>query len=122
LTRKQILTYYSVVPVADVYSAIADPTRRRILDLLAAASRSVGELALPFRMSRPAVSQHLRVLRDAGLVSEHRSGRQRIYRLEPAGLREVDLWLRSYQRFWQTKFAALGDYLDETAEETDGAD
>lgn len=99
----------------DVYSAIADPTRRRILDLLAEADQSVTELAGPFRMSRPAVSQHLRVLRDAGLVSEHRAGRQRIYQLEPAGLREVDLWLRGYQRFWQEKFAALGDYLDATA-------
>ncbi|HEX9336508.1 MAG TPA: metalloregulator ArsR/SmtB family transcription factor [Pseudonocardiaceae bacterium] len=106
----------------DVYAAIADPTRRHILDLLAEAEQSVTELAAPFSadMSRPAVSQHLRVLRGAGLVSEHRAGRQRIYRLEPAGLREVDLWLRSYQRFWQTRFAALGDYLD--AEDTDGQD
>jgi DNA-binding transcriptional ArsR family regulator len=82
------------VPATDVYAAIADPTRRRILDLLATAGRSVTDLAAPFEMSRPAVSQHLRVLR------------------------EVDLWLRSYQRFWQTKFAALGDYL----EATDGQD
>lgn len=97
---------------ADVYGAIADPTRRRILDLLAEAERSASELAAPFQMSRPAVSQHLRVLREAGLVSEQRSGRQRIYRLEPGGLREVDLWVSSYQRFWRTRFAALGDYLD----------
>jgi len=111
------------MPVAiDVYSAIADPTRRRILDLLAEAELSVTELAAPFRMSRPAVSQHLRVLRDAGLVSEHRAGRQRIYQLEPAGLREVDLWLRSYQRFWRTKFTALGEYLDNEAGENHGQD
>jgi DNA-binding transcriptional ArsR family regulator len=109
-----------VPATTDVYAAIADPTRRRILDLLATAARSVTDLAAPFRMSRPAVSQHLRVLREAGLVSEHRSGRQRIYQLEPAGLREVDLWLRSYERFWRTKFAALGDYLD--AEDTHGQD
>lgn len=107
----------------DVYAAIADPTRRRILDLLADAQASVSELAAPFAMSRPAISQHLRVLRDAGLVSEQRSGRQRIYQLEPAGLREVDLWLRSYQRFWRAKFSALGDYLDaETTEDIDGQD
>jgi DNA-binding transcriptional ArsR family regulator len=105
------------VPATDVYAAIADPTRRRILDLLATAERSVTDLATPFRMSRPAVSQHLRVLREAGLVSEHRAGRQRIYQLEPAGLREVDLWLRSYQRFWQTRLAALGDYLEATDEQ-----
>ncbi|HEY3610937.1 MAG TPA: metalloregulator ArsR/SmtB family transcription factor, partial [Pseudonocardiaceae bacterium] len=75
------------MPATDVYAAIADPTRRRILDLLATEERSVTDLAAPFRMRRPAVSQHLRVLREAGLVSEHRSGRQRIYQLEPAGLR-----------------------------------
>jgi DNA-binding transcriptional ArsR family regulator len=98
----------------DVYAAIADPTRRGILDLLAGDGRSVTELAAPFRMSRPAVSQHLRVLREAGLVSEQRSGRQRIYRLAPDGLREVDLWLASYRRFWRTKLAALGEYLDAT--------
>lgn len=106
----------------DVYSAIADPTRRRILDLLAEAELSATELAAPFRMSRPAVSQHLRVLREAGLVSEHRAGRQRIYQLEPARLREVDLWLRSYQRFWRTKFTALGEYLDNEPEENHGQD
>ncbi|HVV22765.1 MAG TPA: metalloregulator ArsR/SmtB family transcription factor [Pseudonocardiaceae bacterium] len=109
------------MPVAtDVYSAIADPTRRRILDLLAEDGRSVTELAQPFVMSRPAVSQHLRVLRDAGLVSEQKSGRQRIYRLEPAGLAEVDRWLAGYRRFWRTRLAALGDYLDREA--ADGQD
>jgi DNA-binding transcriptional ArsR family regulator len=111
-----------VVPaVADVYAAIADPTRRRILDLLAEDGRSVTELAAPFVMSRPAVSQHLRVLREAGLVSERRSGRQRIYQLEPAALREVDLWLSSYRRFWRTKLAALGDYLNRELDD-DGQD
>ena len=104
----------------DVYAAIADPTRRRILDLLAHAGRSVTELAEPFAMSRPAISQHLKVLRDAGLVAEQRSGRQRIYRLAPDGLREVDMWLASYRRFWRTKLAALGEYLDaEAAREGD---
>jgi DNA-binding transcriptional ArsR family regulator len=114
-----------VPATTDVYAAIADPTRRRILDLLTDAGRSVTELAAPFRISRPAVSQHLRVLRDAGLVSEHRAGRQRIYQLEPAGLREVDLWLRSYQRFWRAKFSALGEYLDaqtNTTEDIGGQD
>jgi DNA-binding transcriptional ArsR family regulator len=101
------------VPVGvDVYGAIADPTRRRLLDLLALAGLSVGELAAPFAMSRPAVSQHLRVLRDAGLVREQRVGRQRIYQLAPDGLREVDLWLGSYRRFWENRLAAFGSYLD----------
>ncbi|HEX5401164.1 MAG TPA: metalloregulator ArsR/SmtB family transcription factor [Pseudonocardiaceae bacterium] len=98
----------------DVYAAIADPTRRGILDLLAEDGRSVTELAAPFHMTRPAVSQHLRVLREAGLVSERRAGRRRIYQLAPDGLREVDLWLSSYRRFWHTKLAALGEYLAET--------
>jgi DNA-binding transcriptional ArsR family regulator len=123
LTRKQFLTYSSVVPTAtDVYAAIADPTRRQILDRLAEHDQSVTELAGPFQMSRPAVSQHLRVLREAGLVGEHRSGRQRIYQLRPAGLREVEEWLRGYQRFWQDRFAALGDYLDEQATQEDTHD
>ena len=95
-----------------MYAAIADPTRRGLLDLLAESDRSVTELAEPFRMSRPAVSQHLRVLREAGLVTEHKAGRQRIYQLSPDGLREVDTWLRGYQRFWRAKFVALGEYLD----------
>lgn len=76
----------------------------------------MGELAEPFRMSRPAISQHLKVLRDAGLVSERRAGRQRIYRLEPQPLQEIELWMRSYQRFWRNKMRALGDYLDKQEE------
>lgn len=109
------------MPVAvDVYSAIADPTRRRILDLLAEDGRSVTELAAPFVMSRPAVSQHLKVLREAGLVREQKSGRQRIYQLEPAGLAEVDRWLSGYRRFWGSRMAALGEYLDREA--VDGQD
>jgi DNA-binding transcriptional ArsR family regulator len=105
----------------DVYSAIADPTRRRILDLLAADGRSVTQLAEPFRMSRPAVSQHLRVLREAGLVREQKAGRQRIYRLAPDGLREVDDWLAGYRRFWRARLTALGEYLD-TVEDEHGQD
>ena len=120
MTRKQFLTYPASVPT-DVYSAIADPTRRRILDLLAERGSSVTQLAEPFRMSRPAVSQHLRVLREAGLVREQKSGRQRIYRLAPDGLREVDAWLAGYRRFWQSKLAALGDYLD-AMEDSGGQD
>ena len=117
MTRKDLLTYNSSVGGGDVYQAIADPTRRRILDLLAESEHSVGELAEPFQMSRPAISQHLKVLRDAGLVSEHRQGRQRIYQLQPQPLHEVELWMRSYRRFWRNKMHALGEYLD--SQETD---
>ena len=96
----------------DVFQAIAHPTRRRLLDELAAGEASVSRLASPFDMSRPAVSQHLRILREAKLVSERRVGRERLYRLEPEPLREVNDWLARYERFWTDKLEALGEYLD----------
>lgn len=92
-----------------VLQALADPTRRRILDLLAQGELPAGELARQFPdISRPAVSQHLAVLREAGLVSERQSGRYRLYRLEPEPLREFwEGWLSKYQRFWDDRLAAL---------------
>jgi len=101
----------------DVFAAIADPTRRRLLDALRGGERSVGSLAAPFgdAMSRPAVSQHLRVLRRAGLVAERRVGRERRYRLQAAPLAEVADWVGHYERFWADKLAALGRLLDEEA-------
>jgi DNA-binding transcriptional ArsR family regulator len=98
---------------ADVFRAIADPTRRKLIELLAAGERPVGELAAEFQMSQPAVSQHLRVLREAGLVDEERRGRFRQYRLTPAPLEEVDGWLHHYRRFWRGRLAALEQLLDE---------
>jgi len=86
-----------VVAGGDVFQAIADPTRRRILELLAESERPVKELAAPFRMSQPAISQHLRVLRDAGLVRERRDGRHRKYRLDAEPLRDVADWAGRYQ-------------------------
>ena len=97
---------------ADVFRAVADPTRRRVLDLLRDRDRSVGELAAPFRMSQPAISQHLRILREAGLVRARKLGRRRLYRINPGPLREVYDWAAHYQDFWPKKLAALGDYLD----------
>lgn len=89
--------------------ALADPTRRRILDLLAQGEMAAGEIAGHFpSISRPAVSQHLAVLREAGLVRERREGRRRIYRLEPEPLREIwEGWLSRYQRFWDDRLADL---------------
>ena len=78
---------------ADVYRAIADPTRRAILDRLRAGPAAVNALADDFSQSRPAVSKHLKVLRDARLVSEQRVGRERVYRLEPAPLQKVAGWI-----------------------------
>ena len=97
---------------ADVYKAIADPTRRAILNLLSEADRPVNELAIPFRMSQPAISQHLKVLREAGLVTVKREGRQRLYHMEPGPLREVYNWLEHFEQYWERKLDALGTYLD----------
>lgn len=99
-------------PPVDVFQAIADPTRRGLLDLLWAGERPVRQLAEPFAMSRPAISQHLRLLRDAGLVSERRVGRERLYRLRAERLREVSAWLARYERFWRERLDALGEHLE----------
>ena len=95
-----------------VFQAIADPTRRAILDYLKSGEQPVNYLCTQFAISQPAVSQHLRVLLQAGLVSERRLGRQRLYKLEPLALKEVSDWIREYDKFWQQKLDALGDYLD----------
>jgi DNA-binding transcriptional ArsR family regulator len=91
----------------DVFGAISHPARRRMLDLLAEADRSVNAIAGHFRMSRPAVSQHLRILLDAGLVTEQRHGRERRYRLVPARLGQVRDWIAHYERFWDDRLRRL---------------
>ena len=97
---------------SDVFLAIAHPARRAILDRLRTGEQPVLALAEPFDMTLPAVSQQLRVLRRAGLVSERREGRQRYYRLNPEPLKEVRDWMRLYERFWTRKLRNLGTYLD----------
>lgn len=97
-----------------VYSAIAHPVRRELLDLLAEGERPVKALARPFALSRPAISQHLRILLDAGLVAERREGRERRYCLQPQRLREVQRWLRRFERFWEERLDQLGKYLEES--------
>jgi len=99
------------VEAADVFRAIADPTRRALLDLLAGEEQPVAALVERFAMTQPAISQHLRVLREAGLVGERKSGRQRLYRLHAEALRDAYDWLGHYERFWQEKLAALGEHL-----------
>ena len=84
--------------------ALADPTRRAIFELLGDGPRAVGELAARLPVSRPAVSQHLRVLKGAGLVSERKDGARRLYRLEPAGLEELRNWV---ERFWDNALAGF---------------
>ena len=99
---------------ADIFTAIAHPVRRQILDQLVDGEQSVTRLAEPFGMSRPAISQHLRVLRDVGLVAEQRHGRERQYHLQPERLYEVRAWMQKYERFWRSHLAALSEYLEET--------
>ena len=91
----------------DVFTAISHPARRQLLDLLAQADRSVNAMAGHFKMSRPAVSQHLRILLDSGLVTEQRHGRERRYRLVPQRLSPVRDWLALYERFWDDRLQRL---------------
>lgn len=98
---------------SDVYGAIADPTRRQLLHLLTGDEMSVTVLARRFPVTRPAISQHLGVLREAGLVSQRKEGRRRYYRARPEGLGEVVDWLSYFDAFWTEKLQALRRYLDE---------
>ena len=91
--------------------ALADPTRRQIVELLATRDRSAGEIASHFRVSRPAVSRHLRVLRESGLVHARPHRQQRIYALDPAPLAELDDWLARYRTFWTSRLDALDTEL-----------
>ncbi len=97
---------------ADVFRAVADPTRRAILDRLRAGPTPVNALAQDFRHSRPAISKHLRVLRQARLVSETRVGRERLYQLQPAPLQQMAGWIEGYRAFWLTNLTQLKRYLE----------
>jgi DNA-binding transcriptional ArsR family regulator len=96
----------------DVFHAVADPTRRAILDRLKSGGVAVAELAAGFDMTRPAVSKHLRVLREARLVREDKEGRQRIYRLTPGPLQDVSQWIESYRSFWPVNLMSLKRHLE----------
>jgi DNA-binding transcriptional ArsR family regulator len=97
----------------DRFGALADPTRRHLLEQLAVRDLAVSDLMTGLDMSQPAVSQHLRVLREAGLVTARKDGRHRYYRLRPAALTELRDWVEELERFWRERLAALGDYLME---------
>ena len=90
-----------------VFAALADPTRRRLLELLAAGEQSAGSLAAEFGISRPGVSRHLRVLREAGLVRSREDGQRRLYSVDPAPLAEVAEWLAPWRAFWAQRLDAL---------------
>ncbi|MCP3707202.1 metalloregulator ArsR/SmtB family transcription factor [Paraburkholderia sp. CNPSo 3274] len=96
----------------DVFGAIANPTRRRILDMLRGGPRAAGEIASSFAVNRPAISEHLQVLRLAGLVTEQACGRQRLYGLNAGRLRELAEWLHPFERYWEQRLDALTEVLD----------
>jgi DNA-binding transcriptional ArsR family regulator len=100
----------------EMFAALASPARRELLQLLLSGSLTVNELAAHFDMQRPSVSEHLKVLKDVGLVSERKSGRQRHYQLEPRPLMELKDWLDPYERFWRDRMKALRDVLNEEEE------
>jgi DNA-binding transcriptional ArsR family regulator len=95
----------------DALAALADPTRRRIVELLADAERDAGELGSHFSVSQPAVSRHLRVLRESGLVRVRPDAQRRLYSLDPTPLAELDEWLARYRPFWAQRLDALETQL-----------
>src|ERR1700674_993857 len=94
------------------FGALADPTRRAVLDLLRQGSLPAGQIARAFPVSRPAISKHLRLLRKAHLVEERREGRHRFYQLNPGPLKAVDSWLEQYRVFWQTSLTNLKTFVE----------
>lgn len=104
----------ALTPAVDIFHAVADANRRKLLDLLAAGERPVQDLAVHFDMSFQAVSQHLHILAQAGLVSRRKQGRFRFYQAQPAALRDIHDWTGRYRAFWENRLERLGSYLDET--------
>jgi DNA-binding transcriptional ArsR family regulator len=98
---------------ATALDVLAEPTRRRILDLLLAGERPVGDLVMRLKLSQPGVSKHLRVLRDAGLVSVRTEAQRRIYGIRTEPLVELDEWLNPYRRLWAERLETLERHLDE---------
>lgn len=94
-----------------VFEAIADPTRRHIVELVATRELPAGDIAAAFEVSRPAISRHLRVLREAGVLASRGDGQRRLYRLEPAALDELDRWIDRTRRFWAERLNDLDDHL-----------
>jgi DNA-binding transcriptional ArsR family regulator len=115
--RHRLVTYSAET----TFYALADPTRRAVLDLLRRGSLPAGRIAQVFPVSRPAISKHLRLLRRAHLVQERREGRHRLYRLNPDPLRAVDSWLNQYRSFWQASLTSLKAFVEtEQTKETPG--
>lgn len=117
--RHRSVTYSPSRTAELTFQALADPTRRAVLDLLRRGSQPAGQIAGAFPVSRPAISKHLRLLRRAHLVQEHREGRHRVYQLNPEPLRAVDSWIEQYRVFWSASLANLKAFVEaEHARET----
>jgi len=101
----------------DVFEALADPTRREILARLREGRQPVGHIAAGFAVSRPAISRHLRILREADLVHEVKAGRNRLYALNPGPLREIDEWLSRYRHMWQHQLRNLKRFVESKGKE-----
>jgi DNA-binding transcriptional ArsR family regulator len=98
------------------FAALADETRVKIVDVLATRDCSVNDLVALFSISQPAISQHLKVLREAGLARVRPEAQRRIYSLDPAGLRELDTWLNRYRKFWANRLDRLEAHMDSAPE------
>jgi DNA-binding transcriptional ArsR family regulator len=96
------------------FAALAEPSRRTILEVLREGERPVGDLVDRLRLSQPAVSKHLRVLREAGLVEVRTDAQRRLYRIRPEPLAEIDAWLEPYRQLWSRSLDALGRHLEES--------
>jgi len=117
--RNRSVTYHPAKSSDATFQAVADPTRRAVLDLLRRGSQPAGAIAQAFPVSRPAISKHLRLLRRARLVREHREGRHRVYDLNPEPLRALDSWLEQYRSFWKLSLGNLKTFVEsEYAKET----
>ena len=110
--RDRSVTYSAARNPELTFQALADPTRRAVLDLLRRGSQPAGQIASAFPVSRPAISKHLRLLRRAHLVREHREGRHRVYQLNPEPLRAVDSWIEQYRVFWTNSLNNLKAFVE----------
>ena len=109
------------IPLPVVFGALGDPIRFAIVErLLSEGERSAGELAAPFSVSKPAISKHLRVLEDAGLIERRIARQWRVCRARPEAIRAVDDWMQRYRAFWQTSFDRLDDLLAKSANKDSG--
>jgi DNA-binding transcriptional ArsR family regulator len=100
------------MPHADVFTALSNPVRRKLLEFLCERPRAVNDLVSEFNLNRPAISEHLQVLRNAHLVREEPRGRERYYHLDPRPLVEVKDWLHPFEHYWRKRLQALHDLLD----------